>query len=159
MFVNHIFTEYNYVMSTTGALSNYSEQNIIRAMVRNTAFPTPPANVYVALWTVMPDEAGAGGTEVTGGSYARQAISTGTSGTGVGSGFTDVSAGNGATSNVSDITFPVATAGWGTILGIAVMDALSNGNQLWRSTLTTSSDILINDQFVIRAGQLTFSVD
>ncbi len=145
-------------MSTTGAFSDYTENNIVRALLRNTAFPTPPTSVYVALFTTMPSEANSGGTEVTGGSYARQAVSTGTSGTGVGSGFTDPSAGNGLTSNVNDVVFPVATANWGTIVGAAVYDASSGGNLIWLSDLDTSVQILTNDQFVIKSGQMTLTV-
>ena len=50
--------------------SNFMENKIIDHMLRNQAY-TPPATVYVALYTSDPTDADTG-TEVSGGSYARQ---------------------------------------------------------------------------------------
>jgi hypothetical protein len=127
-----------------GSFSDYYENKIIDHMLRNQAF-TPPSTLYVALYTVAPSDSG-GGTEVSGGSYARQTV-------------TFTAASGGATSNSADIAFPQATADWGTIVAIGILDASSAGNLLAWGTLTTSKTINNGDQFKILAGNLTLSVD
>ena len=54
--------------------SDYMEGEIIKWTLRPGVNPdfAQPANVYVALFTTLPAEAGTGGVEVSGGSYARQ---------------------------------------------------------------------------------------
>ena len=59
------------------AMSDYLEEALMKLLFRNTALSCP-ANIYVALYTVAPTDAG-GGTEVptVGGSlYVRQAVNT-----------------------------------------------------------------------------------
>lgn len=119
--------------------TNYLETALIDHVLRNTTF-TSPTTIYVALFTVAPDETG-GGTEVAGGSYARQSS-------------TFSAPAPDTTSNVSDVTFPVATANWGTIVAFALMDAASGGNMLYYSTLTASRDIFTSDQLRFPSGQL-----
>lgn len=104
------------------AISNYLEDALINHIFRNTDFART-ANIYVALFTAAPSDAG-GGTEVSGGSYARQAVATGSS-----SGW--AAASGGATENSSAITFPTATANWGEIVAMGLFDALSSGNLLF----------------------------
>ena len=53
-----------------GNLSDYLENKLIDHFLGTTSY-TMPTPVYVALYTVTPSDAG-GGTEATGGSYARQ---------------------------------------------------------------------------------------
>ena len=127
-----------------GSFSDYMENKVIDHMLRNQAF-TPPSTLYVALYTVTPSDAG-GGTEVSGGSYARQTV-------------TLSAASAGATSNSADITFPQATADWGTIVAVGIMDAASGGNLLAWGALTASKTVNNGDQFKILAGNLTLSVD
>ena len=52
--------------------SNYLENAIIDAVLRNTSY-TSPTTVYVGLFTTDPTDADSG-TEVSGGSYARTAV-------------------------------------------------------------------------------------
>jgi hypothetical protein len=144
-------------MATTTAFSDYSESNILKHFFRNTAMPAPGSSVYIALFTVMPGEAGTGGTEVSGGAYARVTVSTGTSGTGVGSGFAAPAAG--ACASAADILFPVATVSWGTILGIGIYDALTAGNLLFYGVADASVAIDVNDQYKIPSGSLTVTLD
>lgn len=107
--------------------SDFKRVYILKYQFRNTAPPTPPTSLYVALFTVTPASSGAGGTEVTGGSYARVAVTTGTSGSGAGSGWTDPTATNSST-NVADTVFPTATAPWGTVVSAGLYDAPTGGN-------------------------------
>jgi hypothetical protein len=124
--------------------SDYYENKVIDHMLRNQAF-TPPSTVYVGLYTAAPTDAG-GGTEVSGGSYARQAV-------------TLAAASAGATQNSADITFPTATADWGTIVAAGLFDAASAGNLLAWNNLTASKTVNNGDTFKITAGSLTISVD
>lgn len=87
--------------------TDFLELELLDHSLRNSAY-TPPATVYLALYTVAPGEATAG-TEASGGSYARQAITFG-------------AAAGGQVQNSAPITFPTATAGWGTIAGAAIVD-------------------------------------
>ena len=127
-----------------GSFSDYMENKVIDHMLRNQSF-TPPSTLYVALYTVSPSDSG-GGTEVSGGSYARQTV-------------TLSAASGGSTSNSADVTFPTATADWGTIVAVGILDNSSGGNLLAWGGLSTSKTVNNGDQFKIPAGNLTISVD
>jgi hypothetical protein len=126
------------------SVADYYENKILDHMLRAQAF-TPPSTVYVALYTTAPTDAG-GGTEVSGGSYARQSAT-----------FSAASAGS--ISNSADITFPQATADWGTIVAVGLFDTSTAGNLLWYGNLTTSQTVLNGNIFKITAGNLTVSLD
>lgn len=125
------------------AMSNYLENALVNATLRNTTY-TSPATVYVGLFTSDPTDAGSG-TEVSGGSYARQSAS-----------FAAPSDGASATS--ADVTFPQATAGWGTVTHFGVFDASSAGNLLYHGALTVSKAIETGDVFKISSGNLTITL-
>jgi hypothetical protein len=126
------------------SLSDYFENKIIDHMLRGQPF-TPPSTIYLALFTVAPTDAG-GGTEVSGGGYARQA-------------FTLTPASGGTSSNSADIVFPTATADWGTIVAVGIFDAATGGNLLMWGNLTTSKTVNSGDTFKINAGDLNISFD
>lgn len=88
---------------------------------------TAPATVYLAAMTAAPTIAG-GGTEATGGSYARVAI-------------TWAAAASSQIANSAATTFPTATASWGTIVDAAIYDAATGGNLMQFNTLTTPETI------------------
>lgn len=111
------------------AFSDYLEGALLDHIFRNTNY-TRPANIYVALYTGAPTDAG-GGTEVSGGSYARQAVATGAS-----SGWNAPS--GGLVDNNAAITFPTATANWGKIVAAALLDASSSGNLLFWAWLSNT---------------------
>lgn len=56
-------------------VSNYLKDKLLNHVFRTTAY-TAPANVDVALFKVMPNDAGTGGTEVSGTGYARESVPT-----------------------------------------------------------------------------------
>jgi hypothetical protein len=126
------------------SISDYFENKILDHMLRNQSF-TPPSTVYVALYTTAPSDSG-GGTEVSGGGYARQPV-------------TFSAASDGSISNSEDITFPQATANWGTIVAVGLFDAATAGNLLWYGDLTQSKTVNSGDIFKIPAGNLTVSLD
>lgn len=110
---------------------------------------TPPATVYVALFTATPTVAG-GGTEVAGGSYARVAV------TNDATRFTNPPVA-GVTSNLLAITFAQASALWGTVVAVGIFDAASGGSLLDFASLTTPRTIQSGDVFSFAVGQLQFT--
>ena len=124
-------------------MSNFLENALINATLRNTTY-TSPATVYVSLWTSDPTDAGSG-TEVSGGSYARTAVTFG-------------SPSNGVTTNNADVTFPTATASWGVVGWIGINDAVTSGNLLYHSPLDTSKVIDSGDIFKIITGNLSVTL-
>lgn len=115
------------------------------ASVTWTAIATIPAlnNVYVALFTAAPSDSG-GGTEVSGGSYARVAVaSTLANWAGTQSaGSTTASSGSGGqTSNNAAVTFPTPSANWGVCTHVGIFDSLTSGNLLFWEALTVSKTV------------------
>jgi len=125
-----------------GNLSNYLENKVLDHFLGTTSY-TMPTDVYVALYTATPNDAG-GGTEATGGSYARQIA-------------TFSSASGGATSNDSNIDFPSMPAS--TIVAIGVHDALTSGNLLVWGTLSSNKALDAGDTLRIATGDLDISID
>lgn len=117
---------------------------------------------YVGLLTATPSDTG-GGTEVSGGSYARVAVSmtmTNWAGTQSATSTTYSSGTGGTTSNNGAITFPAPTANWGTVTHFALYDQASGGNLIYWAALTTSKTVNNGDaapSFAISA--LTFQID
>lgn len=109
---------------------------------------TSPATVYLALFTTATADDGTG-TEVSGGSYARQAVTFGAP--------SQVS-GAAQISNSADVTYPVATANWGTITHAAVCDAAEGGHFLYHGALTTPRTLNTNDQMKFETGDLKISL-
>ena len=131
------------------ALSDYSEQAILNHIFRNMAIFSPPANVYLALFTAAPSDSG-GGTEVTGGSYARKAVSTTSQWSAPGVG--------GLTDNINAQVFPTATASWGTVTHFGIFDAATAGNLLFHGALTVSKTVGSGDTFQFAAGDLDITL-
>ena len=121
-------------------ISTYLENALINATLRNTTY-TSVATVYVSLWTSDPTDAGSG-TEVSGGSYARTAVTFGAPSSGL-------------STNSADVTFPTATGTWGTVGWIGINDALSSGNLLYHTPLDVAKAITTGDVFKIATGNLS----
>jgi hypothetical protein len=124
--------------------SDYLEDELLDHVLSNAAF-TSPTTVYCALYTAAPSDAG-GGTEVTGGSYAREAISFG-------------AASSGSASNDTAVTFTTATASWGTVTHVGIFDASTAGNLLAWAALGTSKAIGIDDTANFAIGDITVTLD
>ena len=143
------------------ALSDYLENKVIDFLLRGQAFVAPTIT-YASLLTAAPSDAG-GGTEVTGGSYARVAIGSSLAnwaGTQAAASTVASSGTSGTTSNNGVITFPAPTANWGVVTAMAVYDASTAGNLLFYATLTVSKTINSGDaapSFV--AAALTLQLD
>lgn len=124
-------------------MSNYLEDALINATLRNTTY-TSPTTVYVGLYTTDPGE-GNTGTEVSGNGYARKAVTFG-------------APSNGASTNSADVTFDQATGSWGTIGYIGILDSLTGGNLLYYTALTTSKTVDTDDIFQISTGNLSVTL-
>jgi hypothetical protein len=124
--------------------TNYLEAKLLDHVLRNVNF-TSPTTAYIGLFTSAPNDSG-GGTEVSGGSYARQAASFS-------------AASGGLTTTDTDITFPQATGNWGTVVAIGIHDADTSGNLLMYTDLTTSKTIETGDILKISTGSLTVALD
>lgn len=132
------------------SLSDYYENKVLDHMVRGQAF-TVPTDVYVALWIGDPLDTGAGGAEVTGGSYARIKVGA----TGVTT-FTAASGGSiGLTAAIEYTGMPNTTAT--PITHVAVCDALSGGNVLMSGLLGSSKTTSAGDS--LRLTAITISLD
>jgi hypothetical protein len=125
-------------------LSDYLKNQVINHLLRNQAF-TPPATLYLALFTAAPSSSG-GGTEVSGGSYARQVIAL------------DAPSTPGVTQNTSDIVFPTPTANWGTITHGAVFDAVTAGNMLLFGAMVQARTVLSGGSFKVLDSEFDFSL-
>lgn len=136
-------------------MSDYLEGEIIKYWFQNNGTAAAkPTTVYVALYTVLPTDASASGTEVTGGSYARVAVTNNSTN------WPGPTTNNGTVTNGAAITFPAPTANWGTVVGMAIYDAATVGNELFWGSLTTSKTINNGDpapSFAI--GALSIQID
>lgn len=118
-------------------LSDYLEVQFRTHVFRTGSF-TKPTVLAVALYTAAPGDAG-GGTEVTGGSYARVQKDP------LDANWTAASSTDGLTDNAAALTFPSPTANWGLITHNALLDATSAGNFLFTGALTTSKTVNSGD--------------
>lgn len=124
------------------ALSDYSETLVLNYLLTGSAV-TRPTSWYVALFTTATTDAG-GGTELTGGGYARQAAT-----------FTVT----GDTATNSAIIDFVSSGDWGNITNVAIYDSLTGGNMLFHGALTTPRDPASGDTIRFAASSLSLTID
>ena len=136
------------------AASNYTEANIINALLRGVAFPLP-AGTYISLHTADPTDAG--GNEVSTAAWPAYVRRHAEDGGAIGTGWTAPS--NGVSTNAKQITYPgmngaspVQVTHW------AVHDAASGGNMLFHAPLQTARTMLTGDVFVFDIGALTVTM-
>lgn len=132
-----------------GSKSNFLEDKALDHVLGGGDY-TRPVDVFVALYTTAPTDAG-GGTEVSGGGYSRAEVAN------------DVThwppASNGAKANGAEIVFPEATASWGTVVAMGVFDAAVGGNLLYWADLQASKAIEAGDTARFPAGSITITED
>lgn len=125
------------------SLSNTFETNILTWTFTTTSVTRPTA-WYLALYTADPSDTG-GGTEVSGGGYARQSVTFTVSGN--------------TASNSAAVEYPTATASYGTVVAVGVFDASTGGNLIAYAGLTTDKAIDTGDVFRIPTGDLDITMD
>lgn len=119
-----------------GSFGNFLEDELLDHVFGAAAY-TAPGTVYVALYTVTPTDANASGTEVTGGAYARVAVTNNATNW--------PAASAGAKANGTAITFPAPTANWGVIVAFAIYDAATLGNELAWGAITPNKTVNASD--------------
>lgn len=127
--------------------SDYLEAKIADLIFGLDTF-SAPATMYLALFTAAPNDAG-GGTEVTGGSYARAAITNDD---------TKWDLISGQIENIDIITFATATANWGTATHWSLFDASSGGNMLFHGELTSPATINNGGTYRVGVGGIVINV-
>tara|TARA_R110000772_G_scaffold6215_4_gene21765 strand:- start:871 stop:1314 length:444 start_codon:yes stop_codon:yes gene_type:complete len=142
--------------------STYTENRTLDFWLKaNSQSTSAPGTVYLALFTGSADSAGQAAATVTnleegvltdevstaGTAYARQSV-----------GFGTISNGTVATSGT--VTFPTATADFGTVSHVAIMDGntAGAGNVIFYGDLTSAKLIESGDTFQITAGSLTITL-
>lgn len=120
------------------SLTNYGEDKLL-TLFKNAG------TYYLALFTAAPGETG-GGTEVSGGSYARQQVTFG-------------NPSSGQMVNSAAIEFPTATESWGTAVSWGLYDAEEGGNLVWYGSITTPKELLAGDIYRINSGNMTLTMD
>lgn len=133
------------------AFSNYTENNVMNALFGGAAL-TIASNLYVALFTAGPSDAG-GGTEVSGTDYARVGLTNNTTN------FPTISGTDGTKTNGTIITFPTAGGSWGTVTHVGIFDAASGGNLIAWGALQTAKAIGLGDAFSFPVGELSIALD
>lgn len=117
------------------SFSDYLENELLDAAFNNGSF-AGGATIYMGLYTAAPTDAG-GGTEVSGGGYARQTVAFG-------------AASGGAIANTGAVNFTASGANFGTVVAVGFFDAASAGNLLAWDEITS---VVIND-----GDTLTFAI-
>jgi hypothetical protein len=127
------------------SLTDYAEKLVLDWLM-TTGTATRPTTWYIGLFTAAPSDAG-GGTEVSTGGYARQAVA-----------FNAAASPGGTTSNSGAVSFTAAGANWGTITHFAIFTASTAGNMLWEGPLTSSRVINDGDTLTWNIGSLNLTL-
>jgi hypothetical protein len=134
-----------------GSATNYAEDKLLGHALGVASF-TMPSALYVALFNNTSGNAAANleanilTDEISAGGYARTAVT-----------FTAPS--GGSSSNSATVTFPAASADWGTVTHLAVVDAASGtANAIFAGDLLASKIIQTGDVFQLNAGNLTITL-
>jgi hypothetical protein len=132
-----------------GSMTNYLEDKVLDDLLNGTAY-SKPTTLYFGLFTAAPTDAG-GGTEVSGGSYARVSKTANTTNFPAASG--------GAIANGTAVTFPTASGSWGTVVAAGIFDASSGGNLLWWGDLAVNKAVTSGDTFSFPVGDVDITLD
>ncbi|MFT3992449.1 MAG: hypothetical protein QM680_13675 [Luteolibacter sp.] len=132
-----------------GGFSNYLENKVADHVLGGSDF-TRPATVYVALYTATPTDSG-GGTELSGGGYARATMTNNSTSWPASS--------SGLKRNGVAITFPTASASWGTVVAFGIFDASSGGNLLVWGELDVAKSVESGDTPSFGISALQFQLD
>lgn len=129
------------------ALTAYSEEKALEHFLRGGGDTfTPPAQVYIGLFTTLPDDLAAGGVEVSGGSYGRVQITFG-------------APSSKAIANSGTLTWSAPTADWGLIVGAGIFDASSGGNLMAVGQLTPQATVLNGGPaFALAVGEVIIQI-
>lgn len=111
-------------------LTDFLEKSLLDHANVNAAY-AQPAGLFLALSTGSTTDAGAIVEPAVGG-YARESIT-----------MSSATLGTGIATNTNTVSFTATGAAFGTIIAVAIFDAISGGNMLWHSNAFT--DVAVND--------------
>lgn len=136
-----------------GGISQTLRVGIMNSLLRNTAWPAafPSAVVHVSLHTASPGSDGQAGNEISGSSYASQALVFGSAGT---------SADPSVIANTAAATFPTATTPGYTATHFGLWNHASNraaSNFIGGAALTASQAVAIGNTASFAIGAITHS--
>lgn len=143
-----------YVEISAGAMSDYLANKLPDLMFRNQAYSAPATYVALTTATIADSDTGSTITEPAGGSYARKLVN-------VAGGASPAwnAASGGATDNANDVALTTATASWGTVVAMGIVDAASAGNLLfYDNTNVVDQAVGDGDTAQFAAGALDVSL-
>lgn len=130
-----------------GSFADYWENAVLNHLFDGSAYTAP--TIHIGLSTADPLDNATGLAEPSGGSYARIATAT-----------TDWDTSSaGATANTNELSFPEATASWGTCTHFALFDAGTAGNMLAHGSLSVAKTIGSGDTAKFAIGDLDVTLD
>jgi hypothetical protein len=140
-------------------MTNYLEEEILNHLFRGETIFGTASTMFIALHDGDPGEAGTANELSTDtGAYARATVNTHSTNTI----WSDPTAGTqGETDNTSDITFPTATAAWGTVSHVSVWNTASAGNTsnvFLKGSLTADKSVASGDTFKFTSGDLNIQM-
>lgn len=138
-------------MWTTYLANKYLDQAF-----RNTTY-SRSTTLYYGLFTAMPSAAG-GGTEVSGGAYARVAVTATTAANNFHNGSDAAMAPGESLVNKNAISWPRPTASWGDVVAYGIFDASSGGNLLWYEALPAPVTVNSFMRPSFAAGALQYTI-
>jgi hypothetical protein len=128
--------------------SDYLKNEVLDYVLSGDAYVVPP-NLYLALFTVAPTDAG-GGTEVAAASYARVAVAN--------NAVNFPAAVLGQKAIATQQNFAQATEDWGVIVAIGIFDGAGIGsNMLYWANLDVAQSITTGDVARFIAGSLVWT--
>jgi hypothetical protein len=122
--------------------TTYLRKKIVDLITGNASYVPP--TIYLSLHTADPGVAGSHANEVSGGGYVRKSLAS----------LMGPADSDGFSTNTAVITFPTATSDWGTIIFLAIEDAVSGGNMLAPGMPTLPRTITTGQPFQIPPGGL-----
>lgn len=133
-----------------GEISTYLADELLDHVFNNAAY-TAPGTTWVGLATATISDTTTGDTigEPSGGAYARAQVNV----NGGASPTWDLAASS-VVDNGGTITFATATASWGTVTGVAILDASTSGNVLFYDNAQTDQAVGSADLWRYNAGDL-----
>ena len=136
------------ISADSGGMSTYLANELLDHIFKGDAY-SQPSGIYIAFadTTIVDATTGTTISEPAGGSYAR-----------VQDDIWDAAA-SGASENTNQIDSPTATASWGTITDVALIDASTVGNILFYAALDASKAIGVGDVLRLVAGALDITLD
>ncbi len=128
------------------SVTYFSANQILDRNFGTTSY-SPASNYFFALSTTTINIDGSGCTEPSGGSYARTSLANNKTNFSV--------AASASLTNLTQVAFVESTASWGTIVAVAMFDALSSGSMWWFDVLTPSRTIASSTTVLFAIGAIT----